>query len=187
MASKGFDTDLIIRRSHRGFENDPIERSCASTNLLVNHCLEGDYDYLWIVEGDVVVPSDALEKLLALDADLALGCYPYHHDRNLIIGGYFSERENRSPERLHMMRHELEGHILEGPPFVFAGAGCMLIKRRVFEAGLRFRHRGLVFGFDLDFCYEVQKAGFEAKLHGGVICGHLPEWPLGEDVKKNDF
>jgi len=27
--------------------------------------------------------------------------------------------------------------------------------------------------------FDVQSRGFVAKVHGGVLCGHLPEWPLG--------
>ena len=37
--------------------------------------LENDYDALFTVEADMIVPPDALEKLLAVDADVAYGLY----------------------------------------------------------------------------------------------------------------
>ena len=55
---------------------------------------------------------------------------------------------------------------------------CTLIARRVLEAGVRFRYKPDV-GEDILFMFDVQKAGFEARVHGGVLCGHLPELPLG--------
>jgi len=42
---------------------------------------------------------------------------------------------------------------------------------------MRFRYeRGV--GEDILFMFDAQRAGFEARVHGGVLCGHLPEWPL---------
>ena len=28
------------------------------------------------------------------------------------------------------------------------------------------------------FLFEAQRLGFKVQLHGDVLCGHLPEWPL---------
>jgi hypothetical protein len=42
---------------------------------------------------------------------------------------------------------------------------------------MRFRYAPEI-GEDILFMYDVQSRGFIAKVHGGVLCGHLPEWPL---------
>jgi len=69
----------------------------------------------------------------------------------------------------------VKGMVLSG--WVFAGMSCTLIARRVLVAGVRFRYvRGV--GEDILFMFDVQNAGFVAKVHGGVLCGHLPEHPL---------
>jgi len=53
----------------------------------------------------------------------------------------------------------------------------VLFKRRVLEDGLRFRYvRGVT--PDIVFMFDAQRAGFVAKVHGDVLCGHLPEFPL---------
>jgi len=143
-------------------------------NLLVEKTLREGWDYLWLVEGDVQVPPDAFEKLYGLDVDVAQGFVPYHHDFNSIIAGFLDE----NMKIWYLPRNAIKDSILSG--WVFAGLSCTLIKRRVFENELiRFKHKPWTgHGHDVIFMFEVQKAGFVAKIHGGVECGHLPEWPL---------
>ena len=33
---------------------------------------------------------------------------------------------------------------------------------------------------DILFMFQVQRMGFVAKVHGDVLCGHLPEFSLAE-------
>ncbi len=150
-----------------------------ATNTLVHRCLVGNFDYLWIVEGDVEVPYSAFRKLLSLDADVALGCYPFH-DRTpeiLMAGPFHGYPGIHSPFQIEKLsRDQLMGKVLEG--FVWAGIGCALIKRRVFERGVRFRG----YNHDLVFLWEVENKGFLARLHVDVVCGHLPEWPLEKQM-----
>ena len=65
---------------------------------------------------------------------------------------------------------------------VWAGIGCALIKRSVFEK-IRFVYDPREYNWkvgvhDQLFLFEAQQLGFKVRLHGDVICGHLPEWPL---------
>ena len=65
---------------------------------------------------------------------------------------------------------------------VWAGIGCALIKRTVFEK-IRFiydlrEYNRKVGVHDQLFLFEAQRLGFNVLLHGDVLCGHLPEWPL---------
>src|SRR5690349_15787457 len=46
--------------------------------------LAGGYDALWIVEDDLVVPPDALEKLLAVEADVVYGVYTFRRGSPII-------------------------------------------------------------------------------------------------------
>ena len=140
-------------------------------NQLILRTLEGDFDFLWLVQADVEVPMDAFEKLLGLNVDVAQGVVPRHDDREALICGFMDERK----KVWYLPRNAVEGMVLSG--WVFAGMSCTLIARRVLEAGIRFRYvRGI--GEDILFMYDAQKAGFVAKVHGDVLCGHLPEWPL---------
>jgi SAM-dependent methyltransferase len=75
----------------------------------------------------------------------------------------------------YLPRQAVQGQVLSG--WVFAGLSCTLIKRRVLEAGIRFKYQPGI-GEDILFLYDVQSRGFAAKVDGRVACGHLPEWPL---------
>jgi hypothetical protein len=140
-------------------------------NLLVERALKGGFDYLWIVQGDVEVPLGSFEKLFGLNVDVAQGVVPRHDDSNALICGFMDGNK----KVWYLPRSVVERQILSG--WVFAGLSCTLIKRRVLEAGICFKYeRGL--GEDILFLFDVQSHGFVAKVHGCVLCGHLPEWPL---------
>ncbi len=69
----------------------------------------------------------------------------------------------------------VEGKILNG--WVMAGTSCVLIKRCVFESNYRFKFNRCVTP-DILFMFAMQRMGFVAKVHGDVLRGHLPEFPL---------
>jgi SAM-dependent methyltransferase len=146
-------------------------------NVLVDKFLSGDWDYLWLVELDVQVPSDAFQKLLSLDVDVACGYVRRHTESGLICG--FLDEDMRV---WYLPLNAVKGQILSG--WVMAGTSCLLIKRRVFESGLHFRYvRGV--SSDIVFMFDLQSAGFTAKVHGDVLCGHLPQWPLTTGVPEH--
>jgi len=144
-------------------------------NNIISYFLSKDFTHLWMVELDTVVPKDAFSKLFGLDVDIALGFYPSHRDFNRLIAGWIGE----DAKVYYLPRFALKGQILRG--WVFAGTGCMLVKRRVFEnGGVRFKYSPDVGGPDVTFMFDSLRRGFSAALHGDVKCGHLPEWPLKE-------
>jgi len=116
--------------------------------------------------------------LLSLDVDVAQGIVSGHDDNNRLVAGYMDE----NMKVWYLPRKAIEGMILSG--WVFAGLSCTLIKRRVLEAKVRFRLVPGV-GEDVLFLYDVQSKGFVARVHGGVYCGHLPEWPLTTGMPKH--
>jgi SAM-dependent methyltransferase len=139
-------------------------------NQIVDRFLEGGYDLLWMVELDVEVPPDAFRLLESLDVDIACGYVRRHSGDGLILG--FLDENMRV---WYLPENAVRGNILSG--WVMAGTSCVLFRRRVFEGGLRFRYlRGVT--PDIVFMFDAQCAGFEAKVHGDVLCGHLPEFPL---------
>ena len=154
-----------------------------ASNFLARKCVVEGYDFLWIVEADVEVPRHALVRLLSDVSDISLGIYPNHRpDELLMMAGYFQEH----PDRVKPLVHSVFGvDQLRGKVFsemVWAGIGCALIHRRVLEK-LRFvwderEYRRLVGVHDQLFLFRAQQLGFRVFLHGDVLCGHLPEWPL---------
>jgi hypothetical protein len=152
-------------------------------NVVVNRVLAEGFDYLWIVESDVVVPQDALAKLLGVDADVASAVTPFHFEnylpypvfKGMVTCGFLFVTPSNSwdilPLHLEDVKDKLMVGSVEKP--IFNGTSCVLIKRSVFESGLRFRFAKAVASFDLFFWYDVQKAGFSAVTDGFVVCEHL--------------
>jgi hypothetical protein len=139
-------------------------------NVIVDKFLSGEYSHLWHVELDVQVPPDAFRRLLALDVDIACGYVRRHSGDGLILG--FLDENMRV---WYLPLNAVQGNVLSG--WVMAGTSCLLFKRCVFEGGLRFKYAPNV-SPDILFMFHVQRAGFVAKVHGDVLCGHLPEFPL---------
>ena len=148
-------------------------------NVLVEKSILEGFDYLWLVQADVQVPPCAFKKLYSLGVDVAQGVVPRHDDFNALICGFMDESMNV----WYLPRNAVQGQILSG--WVFAGLSCTLIKRRIFDGGIRFKYKPAV-GEDVLFLYDVQSNGFTAKVHGGVLCGHLPEWPLPNNLSPGD-
>jgi len=166
-ALEGVEHDVFVTSpTHLAGWEGLVERQ----NVILDRFLQGDCDYLWHVELDVQVPADSFEKLLALDVDVACG-YVRRHSEDGLICGFLDE----NMRVWYLPFNAVRGNVLSG--WVMAGTSCVLIKRRVFETGLRFRYDPHVTP-DILFMFDVQRRGFEAKVHGGVLCGHLPEWPL---------
>ncbi len=139
-------------------------------NQIVERFLAGGYDFLWLVELDVQVPPDSLQKLLALNVDIACGYVRRHNGEGLILG--FLDENMRV---WYLPLNAVQGNVLSG--WVMAGTSCLLIKRRVFAEGCCFKFLPNVTP-DILFMFQVQRMGFVAKVHGDVLCGHLPEFPL---------
>jgi len=140
-------------------------------NKIIDRFLEGGYELLWQVELDVEVPPNSFRLLQSLDVDIACGYVRRHNGDGLILG--FLDENMRV---WYLPENSVRGGVLSG--WVMAGTSCVLFKRRIFEDGLRFRYvRGVT--PDIVFMFDAQSAGFKAKVHGDVLCGHLPECPLG--------
>jgi hypothetical protein len=125
---------------------------------------------------------DALVKLLADVSDISLGIYPNHRVDLRMMAGYFEEFPDLVKPRVHSVfgLDQLRGKVFSG--MVWAGMGCALISRRVFESFSfvfsEHEYRRKVGVHDQLFLFEAQRLGFRVLLRGDVFCGHLPEWPL---------
>lgn len=126
------------------------------------------YDYLLTVEDDIIPPPDALEKLIAVDADIVYGVYCFRKGQPTI--------NIARPDDLHQsysLAHNLGawqaqfGQVIECGGL---GLGCTLIKRSVFDA-LTFRSEK---GYDADsqLARDALRLGLSQKCDTTVLCGH---------------
>lgn len=180
--------------------DNPYEGADRSTGVL-NHLhqyqrgrevlLKGRYDAMLVIESDIIPPPDALQKLAALDADVAYGVYvfrPHEPDPRWQPVVNLFERYPQ-PARNTGESLSVRGKwppAVEGPMEVSgAGLGCTLIKRHVLKA-IAFRALSPQMNpkvhCDSWFTEDVYRAGYTMKADTRVRCGHkTPEgeilWP----------
>ncbi|GIV82780.1 MAG: hypothetical protein KatS3mg051_2134 [Anaerolineae bacterium] len=156
---------------------------CAKHNEARTMVLDGGYDAVLFVENDMVVPPDTLERLCAVDADVAYGLYVSRHGWNRwlafhSIHGYGGVSYSQDPERMRAVW----GTVSET---LGVGMGCTLIHRHVLERiGFRTAPDDVV-ADDWMFALDCIDQGFRQAHDFGVVCGHItPDgkilWPAPE-------
>lgn len=119
-----------------------------------------DYDYLFIVESDMIVPPHSLNGLLEADADVAVGLYRIRKTEHFchVINGRFIVLEKDFTHNQTML------------PVDRLGLGCVLLTRKVVEA-VPFPLKAE--GIDIEYSDRVKNAGFKVVCNCQVRCGHI--------------
>jgi GT2 family glycosyltransferase len=152
----------------------------AQRELIARHALRVNADYLLMIDDDIVLPTDALIKLLAVfQIDPRAG----------VVGGLYYARDGIRPMVVQDWK-PYDTTSAHTPAFASdpvcvdgVGFGCVLIKCAVFQAlhqpyfsaqvfleeSLR---RVRVCNEDYLFCNRASSAGFTTYLHAGVRLGH---------------
>jgi len=197
-----------ITPSHSGRfrhgDRNRLDAIVGRMNNIIDTFMGTDASHVFINDGDVEIPSNAIDTLIRHNVDMASGVYPFHnfvtenqtdptlpryyrkpHDAYAMIFGRMSPTSpcgNLKPRDWNYMKGQVFG---EEAPWS-GGSGCLLVKRRVFKqhhpsmAPLRLtRHsKTRECGGDVYFWKRVQDAGFTARVDANVVCGHLPRFPL---------
>ena len=164
---------------------------CATArNRIAQMALDKNVDYVLMVDNDVVLPHDALLKLLDDPKDVCLGFYAHRDSDNIYRGKtcvcklydengvkYFNYplESDYSAEELRQMRESgLYKVQIHG-----GGMGCALINRSVFERvnypwydWVNYKSRGML-SEDLYFCEECRKNNIPVYTDSRVVCGHM--------------
>ena len=107
-----------------------------------------------------------------------------HPDR--VLSGEFIDHPSGQPQVDFHDLSQIKDRMTDPGVKVSNGDGCLLIKRRVFRKHfdhldpLRFmdmKHHNEP-SSDILFHRMAQEMGFKSRIHGGVHCGHLPNYPL---------
>ena len=175
---------------------------CATArNRIAQKALTGKYDYVLMVDNDVVLPKDALLNLLEDPVDVCLGYYAHRGEKNEYSGRmnvcrYDNPNEFGFPYRNYPFEseytaQELEAMRLEGKTKVRihgGGMGCALIRTDVFR---RTEYpwydwvnkpdpNDKMLSEDLFFCERCLQASIPVYTDTRVGCGHMMrkvQWP----------
>ena len=143
----------------------------SSRNLIIREALHQGFTHVFFIDDDVLVPSDAIHKLLALDEDIAVGLYllrVYPHQPIL-----FTPTVGDGKYKWRCLEDDDDGIIEVGN----SGLGCALIKIDVFKA---LADPWITLGDpnpeewcdDTKFFQKAVDAGFKILCDTSVRCGH---------------
>ena len=170
----------------------------ARNNIAIN-AQNGGYDYVLMVDNDVVLPKTALRDLLDDAREVCLGFYA-HRDADNIYRGRTCVCKLFDPDGHKYFNYPLESEWTaqelkelqeKGETKIQihgGGMGCAMIKTEVFS---RIRYpwydwvnyaddnRGML-SEDLYFCEQLRNAGIKIYTDVRVGCGHIlrrVQWP----------
>lgn len=144
-------------------------------NTLVTAALAGRFDYLLMLDDDMLVPHNLITSLLAHDKDVVGGLYYQRggHYRPVImdlIENEYGEINSRFwqayDDRIVNDRglHQVD----------IIGGGCMLFKTHVFE---KMNHPIFQWereaGTDVAICYQLKQSGFKVYCDTSIELGHV--------------
>lgn len=160
-------------------------------NQLVEDMFETEATHLFMTEMDMLLPDDTILKLLALDKDMASGIYFLRSGIQPGRGQPCLYKRAAGTEWRKRLAARDNGAYLHSPISLFpkndpfpvdcAGLGCVLIKRKVFEAlekpwfdvksATGEKHTG--YGSDMYFYAHARAKGFELWVDPTVVCGQI--------------
>ena len=152
-------------------------------NCLIRKFRAADFTHLFFLDSDTEPPLDCIERLLSLNVPLATGCYPV-----IMQQGLRWALSNRAAAPPGLLSQESRGgyRLLEWLPFFdkpfevdAGGAGCLLIRRDVFDKvhwpwfkWVEFED-GSQESEDIFFFRKCNDAGLRLMADPQIICNHF--------------
>lgn len=176
------------------FDSNGRNNICHNYQKAREWVLKNDYDYLFTVEADMIVPPDALTKLLALETDVAYGLYCFKSAATWNAFTVLEMGRGRSISKDKELAKAMWGQVIDVQG---VGMGCALISREVLEA-IPFRVDDKFPSVHNDWCfaYDCQQKGYKQKCDTSIVCGHISMqpsprviWPDPDEPRlySNDF
>lgn len=178
---------------------------CATArNKIAQKALDVGADYVLMVDNDVVLPQDALMRLLDDPVQVCLGYYAHRNDDNRYTGRTCVCRLHQSDGSLYYnypldseyTAQEMQDFKSEGKHKIQihgGGMGCAFIQTDVFRriqypwydwVNYGDEHRGML-SEDLYFCEKCKAFSIPIYTDSRVACGHLfryIQWPDAKEV-----
>lgn len=147
----------------------------VARNLVAKEALDRHADYIFWVDADIILPKNALCRLLSHGKDIVSGVYVFKvmTNRHAVVKRFKQGEKDRYENLLVDEILSAEVPLMNVDAF---GFGCVLTKTEVFE---RIAYPQFIYtadmGEDVYFCRKAQNAGYELFLDSRVLCGHKGE------------
>ena len=147
-------------------------------NLLRKIALKENYDFLLILDQDVLPPKDAIDRLISHDKGIVYGLYFGHHvlddgiNEVMPFAWAFKKGKKGHWGKVRYLNPD-EYNNSKLVEVAFCGGGCIMIKSNVLEK-IKFRYSTKIDAWDDRWLgYDAHKNKFEVYLDPTVKCRHL--------------
>jgi GT2 family glycosyltransferase len=177
---------LIQRNEPRYLDSYLMVRSgpmiTMTRNIMARRYLEGDCDWLWMVDSDIDFAPDTLDRLLGaadpVEHPIVGASYLVLNDELQPVRGAYAIPELGKPA----VQVDLEPDTVAEVDAT--GTGCLLIHRSVLEETGPFPFAQVItrtceYSEDLSFCIRVRELGFPVHVATGILVGHTKPVRLG--------
>jgi len=193
---KRYGVDVV----HLPMDVPNMEKIIRSRNNILDYAVDESYDYVLMMDCDVIPPVDIVGKLLSHKKDIVSGLYfgpfgPSGKQKTEPVAWKSARDEelkkvkSKFPEfvksgvnlRRHLTEEEIESGELQ--EVIIPSAGCMLMSGDVFK---KVRYGLLdVSGYptsdDIFFCKKAREVGFKLYCDPTIKCEHLIEGKFKKD------
>ena len=144
-------------------------------NLIADFTQRNNFDYLFSVDSDIILPKDTLTKMLASGKQFISGVYLQRKDHAKIPELY---RHHTNGGQINMHISEVQGDKLI--EIAGCGFGCVLVATEILRnVGYPqfVYHNTLDFKYtiseDVDFCRKATEKGYKIYVDTSIKCTHL--------------
>ena len=153
------------------------DRVTESHNKLREIALNKNFDYLLVLDQDIIPPKNVIESLIKHKKEIISGLYFGHHtlpngeNKIMPFAWAFVEKKDFWGTVGYLVDNEInDSNLIE---IAFAGMGCVLINRKVLKK-IKFRYDLSIEAWDDRWLgYDIHKEGFNFYLDPKVKCKHL--------------
>jgi hypothetical protein len=178
-------------------EQKNMFRLISSRNIILDYAISNNYDYLLMLDGDVIVPSNILSGLLAHKVEVVSGLYfnifPVNGQESLrpvcwmgVDDTVFQEAKKKFPSEQIINKDDIRRFITPQEVEIGAlldvlhpSAGCLLLSRRTFSCGARYGllnvPQGTRTSDDIYFIKQLREKGFKIYCDPSLVCKHRIE------------
>lgn len=144
-------------------------------NIIIQFALEKDFDYLFLIDSDIVLHPETLQKLIEGEKDIISNIFwtkwqPDFPELPQVwvfdqYGQYYYKRGEKLTKEQIQERHQQFLEMLRKPGVYEVGGlgACTLISRKALQSGVNFSEIKNVsfWGEDRHFCIRAQALGFD--------------------------
>ena len=191
------DKNIIVLRVAEGENN--LQKVVGSRNKILEYATENDYDYVFMLDSDVICPGEILKKLLKVGKEIVSGLYFGLFNLSgekkwfpIAYRGITPEEFEEMKQQVNFsesikshkdLKRRLDQEELDSKKVLdvlFPSGGCALIKRKVFEK-VRYslldtsKYGGIKTDDGIGFFTNCNNAGFQSYCDTSLVCEHLIE------------